>query len=290
MTALVALCGAAIVAGLVLALLGWTGEGPRRAGRAPRRQADLPATQRRILFAALGVLAGAVITRWPVGALAGGLAGAALPSLLGAGRARKRAIARVEAVAVWTEMLRDMMTAASGLEEAIVASARTDVVPEPIRAEVSALAARLGARWSFRAALQAFGDDLADPSADKVIVALALAREQRVRNLSEMLSALARSTREHVAMRLRVETERAKTRASARFITVFSLAMVGLLLVFSRAYLEPFGSPLGQLVLLVVAGLFAGAYLWMHAMQRDRPPLRLRLSDTTTAPEPEVTG
>jgi hypothetical protein len=40
----------------------------------------------------------------------------------------------------------------------------------------------------------------------------------------------------------------------------------------------------------VVAGLFAGAYLWMHAMQRDRPPLRLRLSDTTTAPEPEVTG
>ena len=201
--------------------------------------ADLSASRRRLLLAVLQALAGALLARWPVGVLLGALLGGFGPQLFGAGAGRKRAIARVEAVAVWTEMLRDMMAAASGLEEAIIATARTGVVPEPIR-RVTALASRLQGRWPFRAALQAFGDELADPSADKVVVALALAREQRVRQLGEMLSALARSTREQVGMRLRVDTERAR-RASARFITLFSLAMVGLLLVFSRGYLEPFG-------------------------------------------------
>ena len=289
MTAVVALCAALAVGGLLLAVLGWRGL-PERLARPTRprrrtggREGDLSASRRRLLLALAGALAGALLTRWPVGALLGGLLGGFGPRLFGAGASRRRAIARVEAIAVWTEMLRDMMAAASGLEEAIIATARTGVVPEPIRAEVTALAGRLQGRWPFRAALQAFGDELADPSADKVVVALALAREQRVRQLGEMLSALARSTREQVGMRLRVDTERAKARASARFITLFSLAMVGLLLVFSRGYLEPFGTAFGQLVLLLVGGVFAGAFWWMQAMQRERAPVRLRLSDSAAA-------
>ncbi|HKE98491.1 MAG TPA: type II secretion system F family protein [Actinomycetes bacterium] len=279
MTALVVLCGAGFGAGLLLAALGWRGLAPRQAPAARPRPRDLDAARRRLLLAALGALAGGLLTRWPAGVLLGGLLGGAGPALFGAGRARQRAIARVEAIAVWTEMLRDLMAAASGLEEAIVASARTGVVPEPIRAEVTALAGRLQGRWLFREALQAFGDELANPSADRVVVALALARTERVKHLGEMLSALARATREHVHMRLRVETERARARASAQFITVFSLATVALLLVVSRSYLAPFGTPLGQLVLLLVAGVFTASYLWMQAMQRERPPLRLRLAD-----------
>ena len=281
MTAVVALCAALAVAGALLAVAAWRGlpERAPRPERASGARAGGPASRRAPLLAVAGAVAGALLTRWPVGVLLGALLGAFGPRLFGAGSARKRAIARVEAIAVWTEMLRDMMAAASGLEEAIVATARTGVVPEPIRAEVTALAGRLQGRWPFRAALQAFGDELADPSADKVVVALALAREQRVRQLGEMLSALARSTREQVGMRLRVDTERAKARASARFITLFSLAMVGLLLVFSRGYLAPFGTAFGQLVLLVVGGVFAGAFWWMQVMQRERPAVRLRLSD-----------
>jgi hypothetical protein len=284
-TALAALAGAGAAAGLFLLVLGLTGNapslGPARAERSRPTGALLAGTRRRVALALVGGVIGLLVTRWPVGVLIGAATAAALPGMLGQGRARRRAIAKVEAIAVWTEMLRDMMAAASGLEEAIVATARTAVVPEPIRPEVTALAARLSARWPFRAALQAFGDELADPSADKVVVALALAREQRVRHLGEMLSALARSTRGHVSMRLRVETERAKSRASARFITIFSLSMVALLLIFSRGYLEPFGSPLGQLVLLVIAGIFTGAFVWMGVMQRERPALRLRLTESS---------
>jgi tight adherence protein B len=286
-TALVALAGMALGAGVLLVVVGLAGsDQPRTRPSTPRgwRLRQLGSARRRLLLAAVGALAGLVLTRWPAGVLLGGLLGAAAPSLFGADRARKAATAKVEAVAVWTEMLRDLMAAASGLEEAITASARTGVVPEPIRAPVTALAGRLHSHTPFREALQAFGDELADPSADKVCVALALAREQRVKQLGEMLSALARSTREQVELRLRVDAERAKTRASARFITMFSLGAAVVLVTSSRAYLEPYGTPLGQLVLLLVGGLVAAAFVWMQAMQRDRPGVRLRLADPAGLP------
>ena len=49
-------------------------------------------------------------------------------------------------------------------------------------------------------------DELADPSADRVVVSLILASEQRAQRLGELLGALAASTREEGAMRLRLPT------------------------------------------------------------------------------------
>ena len=54
---------------------------------------------------------------------------------------RGEAVGRIEAVAGWSEMLRDTMAGAAGLEQAIVATAT--VAPLPIRAEVATLAVRL---------------------------------------------------------------------------------------------------------------------------------------------------
>src|SRR5699024_6298391 len=60
------------------------------------------------------------LTGWPV---AGVLAAAGLwwlPSLLGQDRAHAAQVARVEAVAAWTEQLRDLMEGSAGLHQAIV--------------------------------------------------------------------------------------------------------------------------------------------------------------------------
>src|SRR3546814_2921329 len=65
----------------------------------------------------------------------------ALPGVLGGKLNRERAIARTEAIASWTEMIRDSIVAASGLEEAIVATA--PVAPTPIASEVRTLVRRL---------------------------------------------------------------------------------------------------------------------------------------------------
>ena len=68
-----------------------------------------------------------------------------LPSLIGPDRGHARRVARIEAIATWTEALRDNLSGAAGLEQAIMASAIE--APEPIRDEVTQLAVRLRRGW-----------------------------------------------------------------------------------------------------------------------------------------------
>jgi tight adherence protein B len=281
---LAAVGGAAMVGGLLLVLIGLRGTTPRPP--APARSPRAPIERRR-LRAGLAVGAGlavALLTRWPVGALLAAGLGWWWPTLYGAKAARQAAIARVEAVAAWTEMLRDTMAAAAGLEQAILST--VPVAPERIRGEVAGLAARLGNREPLGSALRAFADDLADPSADRVVVSLILASEQRAHRLGELLGALAAATREEVAMRLRVETQRARTRTSSRLIVVFTVVLAGALILFNRSYLEPFDSAVGQLVLVMVGLAFATAFWWLQQMTRFDAPERFLNTAARSAPAP----
>jgi tight adherence protein B len=279
-TLLVALCGAAAAAGLLLAAIGARGTPlrPAKAARTPRR--PIEQLRVRLGLAAGAALAVGLLTRWPVGAvLAAGL-GWWWPTLQGSKATTRAAIAQAEAVAAWTEMLRDTMAAAAGLEQAIFST--VPLAPEPIRPAVAQLAAELQGRERLGVALRRFADELADPSADRVVVSLILASEQRARRLGELLGALAASTREEVAMRLRVETQRARTRTSSRLLVVFTLAMAGALILFNRAYLEPFGTALGQVVLGLVGLLFGLAFWWLQRMAKLEAPTRFLAATSTT--------
>ncbi len=88
-------------------------------------------------IAALVLLA----TGWIAGAFLAAAAVVFGPRLLGGRAGREASIARTEAIAACTEMVRDSIAAASGLEEAITATA--PVAPAPIRAEVTVLVRRL---------------------------------------------------------------------------------------------------------------------------------------------------
>jgi tight adherence protein B len=270
-TMLVALGGAAAAGGLLLVAVGIRGTPPRPAKPArPRR----PIEQLRLR---LGLAAGtgltvALLTRWPVGALLAAGLGWWWPTLNETKATTQAAIAKAEAVAAWTEMLRDTIAAAAGLEQAIFST--VSVAPQPIRTAVARLAGELQGRERLGVALRRFADELADPSADRVVVSLILASEQRAQRLGELLGALAASTRDEVAMRLRVETQRARTRTSSRLLVVFTLGMAGALVLFNRAYLEPFGTPLGQLVLGLVGLFFGLAFWWLHRMSKLEAPAR----------------
>lgn len=271
MTALAAICGAGVGLGLVLVAAGVRG-------------VDVPATrssavsllrvEKLSLRLAVAVGAGAVVaaaTRWPVASLAAVALGLVGPSLAGARQGGPVAIARSEAVAAWTEMLRDTMAGAAGIEGAIAASAQA--APAPIRAEVAALASRLE-RQRLVPALRAFADDLADPTADLVVAALVLAADRHAGRLGELLGSLARSARQDATMRLRVEAGRARTRTAVRVMVGATVAMAVGLGVLNRGYLAPYGSALGQLVLLMVVGCFAGAFWWLSRLARSSAPER----------------
>ena len=237
---------------MLLVVGGWLGL-LDRPPTSPRRW-HLGADQ---LTARIGLaIAGAALagwwTRWVVAAVAVGLLGWLAPSFVGLRAQRRRTLARSEAIAIWAEMLRDLLVTNAGLHEAIGKSAR--VAPAAIREEVRALYVR-AQRGDLSAALARFADDMDDAIADTVVTALQIADQRAVSDLGQMLAAVATSTRETVAMQLRVNAARARTYRTAQLIAGIVAFFVGLLVLSNRSYMEPFGTLTGQLVLAGVCGI-----------------------------------
>lgn len=268
MTILAALVGVTAAAGALL-----LADGARRRDRpaATRRHPLPPDTSRRLSLAVGAGMAGLILTRWPVAALAATALGWFATDLFGGKGVRERAIARTEAIASWTEMLRDTLSGAHGLEEAIVTSA--EVAPAAIRPEVTALAVRLE-REPLDRALRSFAEDLAHPSGDLVVTALTLAARGAVGDLNDLLGTLAVSAREEAAMRLRVDAARARLRTAVRVIASVTAATALGLILLNRPYLDVYGEPIGQLVLGVVVATWAGALWWLDRMSHFLTPER----------------
>jgi Flp pilus assembly protein TadB len=232
------------------------------------RSFDRPALA---LAATAGVVC-VVVTGWPMAGPIGGLAVYGLPRLLKQ-TSGSVSITKIEAIATWTEMLQGTLAASAGLSQAIMATA--DLSPEPIRPATLQLAAQIRSGVHPQEALFQFADAVGDPCADRVVCSLLLAFTSRAQRLGELLQALAESTREEVALRLRIETSRASVRSGVRTVVVFSVAFAALLSIVARSYLAPFGSATGQLVLAAVGALYAGGLTLMVALARPPAPVRL---------------
>lgn len=267
-----ALLGMGMGLGLLLVVAGLVGVPPSPPRPRAMSLAALHRLAARLAAAVLAGVAAFLFTGWFAGALLVGLAASLLPRILGGRGARAATVTRTEAIAAWAEMLRDTMAAAAGIEEAIVSTAR--VAPGAIRGPVRRLAARLE-RDRLDPALRAFADELADPTADLVVSALLLAGDRPVRDLGALLSTLATSARAEATMALRVEAGRSRTRTSMRVVTLFTLGFAAGMVVLNRAYLEPYDTAAGQLVLLVVGACFAAALWALHRMSRLPTPARL---------------
>jgi hypothetical protein len=273
-TSIAALLGVGAGLGLWLIIHGWRGTPTRPKRSLSRMRAQGP--DRRLLLRLLvsvgaGVLLGAV-TGWVVGALLAAGATWTLPRALGPDRENTARIARFEAVASWAEMLRDTLSAAAGLEQAILVTA--PLVPEAIRGPVTDAAARLRAGQRLAPVLRALSDDLADPTADLVLSALVLAAEQRARDLGELLGSLAAAAREHAALRMSVAAGRAQARSEVRITVGVTIVFALGLLLLDRGYLDAYDSAAGQLVLLVVGGLFAAGFALTARIARVQEPAR----------------
>ena len=290
-TAVMGLLGAGAGLGLLLIVAGWRGAPirmPAWAWRSASSAEHDPNRARWILAAGVLTVGVAVTTGWLVGGVLAGIATWGLPRVLGSNTAHTRTMARIEAIAVWSEMLRDTLAAAAGLEQAIVATAST--VPEAIRPEINELVFQLERGDRLAPSLRHLADQLADPTADLVISALVLASEKQARQLADLLGELAIETREQVSMRLRVEAGRARTRTSVRLIVGVTLAFAAGLAILNRGYLAPFDSAFGQLMLAGIGGLFTLSFWWLGKMARYQTPDRflvdlVALRPATTLPD-----
>lgn len=235
-----------------------------------RRRLQIPRFSRRtrVLFAtgiALGVV-GWLVTGWPLSLVIAPAATVGLPYLLSAPDAKER-IERLEALEEWTRSLSGVLTVGIGLEQSLITTLRS--TPEPIAKEVSRLVARLRARWATEDAIRAFADDLDDATGDLVAGNLILAARRRGAGLANVLDGLAASVADDVRARRQVEADRAKPRATARWVTLIS-ASVLVVLGLTGSYIEPYGSPLGQVILAALLTAYVATLLWMRRMAEGR--------------------
>lgn len=213
-----------------------------------------------------------LLTRWPVLAIATGLLVMFAPSMFGGAGSEKRSIARLEGLAAWTESLRDTIAGAVGLEQAIPATAYA--ASPAIAGHLTTLADRLRVRTPLPIALQGLADDLDDSSADLILAALILNSRLRGPGLRDVLTSLAHSAREELEMRRRVSAGRASTRRSVQIVVAITVIFVLGLAIFNRDYVQPFSSPLGQAVLVIVLLFFAAGFAWMRRLSVFELPER----------------
>lgn len=231
--------------------------------------------------APLAVVVGLVVlilTHWPVLAVVAALLALSWKRLLHDERSVEER-RRIEGIAKWLEDLRDTLRGSSvGTEEALeqVALRAPEAVREPLATFV------LRRRQGFRTedALTDLADELAHPTSDAAIAAIRLVvtGTTGAGRLFHTVSALAASARDEVRARERVDRTRAVYRSSMTRLVAIAALIIGYLRVAAADLLEPYGTPTGQLVLLVPLALWAACILWLRSLCRYEVPARYRIS------------
>ena len=270
-----ALCGALIIAGIIGAILAsrpipddraTRPTGPRFGGLRNR----FTISRRSRILLIVGTVTGlgiAAFTGWMIAIILAPAVLVGVPYLLGAPPTGAR-IEKLDALEDWTRSLSGLLVTGAGLEEAITLTLRS--VPDPIRPEVTALVARLRARMLPEAALRAFADDINDETGDRTAAYLIVAAKRRGGGLTTVLESLAASVAADVSARRQIENEHKKPRTTVRSVTAISATLMGLL-AFTGEYVTPYTTPLGQVVLTALLGLYAACLLWLRRMSTIPP-------------------
>lgn len=270
---LVSVFGAVVGVGAWLLVRSSRPQGLVRVARAgPTLKETITGLGRRV---PLGVGAGVLtllLTQWVVAALCIGALLLFWDRLFGSARAEKAGLAQIEGLATWTESLRDTVAGAVGLEQAIPATAHA--AAPSIAPHLFALSDRLRVRVPLPQALRRFADDLDDPGADLIIAALILNSQLRGPGLRGVLSSLATSARAELEMRQRVNAGRRATQRSVQLVVGITVAFVVGLRLFNPTYVEPYGTPVGQVVLLGILAFFAAGVMWLRRLSKFEMPDR----------------
>jgi hypothetical protein len=206
----------------------------------------------------IAVIAGAAVVLWPL--------------VAGGGRAERSELAKLEALAQWTESLRDLAQKGAGLESVIPKTAATaaDVLALPLRH----LTFRLSVRVPLPQALSLFADEVDHASADLVVGALALAARQRKGQLSRVLSALSSSLREELEQRTKIMRERNVVRREAAQVAVLSAVLVAAGSLFEPPSLPASASTAAVLLPVVLAAGFVLVFSRVRKLAQPSPEPR----------------
>ena len=292
MTTLVALLGGMALAGAVVLLV--TGlkkvpvAAPVRRRRASPAQAWARYTRRppgkagrqRDLRLLAGVAAGAAIfvfTGWLIAIPLVPVVMLLLPILFG--QAPRSDIALLEALDRWVRTLATTLPGGRSVTQALRGSRSS--APPLLAEEIGELVDRLNWGWDPQEALQQFADRLDSPDADAVVASLKVAITH-TEGITANLVSIADSLQERLRAIRQIENERDRPRQTARIVTVISALMIASTALFGRGYFTPYNTPLGQLIVAVLALAYVGSLILLYrmAMPRRRERILIRVDPT----------
>ena len=220
-------------------------------------------------------------TGWVVAAVIGATAGVMGPMMWRAPRQRREFTDEIEAYSQWTEQIRDLVAASGSLFEAVTLSA--DQAPSRLRPKVVQMAS-IARTLGLPAALDWFAAEMDSPFADRLVLGMKIAWDSGAR-VSEAFESTARAMRAEVDMRRRNEV--ANARAWTQVLSMIGVTVVSVLFmfVFNKGFFDPFGSLIGQTVLLAVGVLIFGNVFWVLKLSESGAPVRLLASDDGAVPE-----
>ena len=264
------LCGVVTGLGSFIIFLAIRGNQVKFRNKNPDLQVNFSRSINVLVAPAVGVLI-FFITRWLLVAVVLSLVFVAVPALKSKQRLRRDERGLADAIATWTEQLRDTLAGAHGLEQAIVAT--SNHAPAAISSAVRRLSAQIQ-YGKLSDGLRRFADDVDHPIADFVSAALITATKYQARDLAQLLGHLAQCAREEGRMRTRIWVGRARTRSSVRIISSVVTGFVAMLVIFNRDYLSVYSSLEGQVMLSFIFIVFGVALIMLDQFSRISTPQR----------------
>ncbi|GAW52571.1 MULTISPECIES: type II secretion system F family protein [unclassified Nocardioides] len=280
-------CVLALCLGVIGFIRTWQGKPPlpARVVTSRRKVVDHQQLAKSVTIAlAAGVVVG-VLTRWPVAAAMAVAVVALWPKIARSGAIEKTSVAWLEALANWTESLRDAAAAESGLAQALPAT--VDGAPMLLRRPLRNLVNAIELRTPMPVALADFAAEINHRAADKVVIALVQTFEQQSGSLKRVLTTLALDTRAELELRRKVLSERNGVRRQSNQVVLAILGLALVQAVFLRSWVSPYSTVAGQGVLALIAIAFLGLLWRLQQLAAPEPQPRFlagveALMETTT--------
>lgn len=198
-----------------------------------------------------------VATGWPMATIAGAIVGAVVPEMVARSREERERIDRMEAVSEVASRIRDSLRSGIALQEAISIVARRP--PAAIAHDLRRLVADMKIE-GIGAAVRSLSRRSGDFSSEVLAAALSVSERFGARNTAEVLDALSEATTSRALTLREARARQTHNRASARIVVATPILLLLIIQRTSPGYLEPFGTPIGQLVLALAFALMGVGY------------------------------
>jgi tight adherence protein B len=204
-----------------------------------------------------------------------------LPLLLGKPDTRERDL--LSALETWSRSLSSAAeTGAFTLREVI--SITRGSAPPILRVGVDRLNQRMSGSWSISEALRQFAAEMNSAHVDEVVIYLIQAAEYNAGGLTKALDAVAEMLAEENKLQLDTAIEREKPRRSLITMTgIITVVLVGIILFSHTNQIGLYRTPLGEVILAIILGVFVVLLVWARAQSRTQPEPRIILPPPPSA-------